>query len=54
MVNSNGDVRNHNGIANYSKNWHEDAAQDLKDRTEDRLKRYTDVVNGYYDGATEL
>jgi len=57
MVNAaqtNGEVRNRAGIAAYTKNWHTDSAQDDASHTDDRLKRYTDVVNGYYDGATEL
>ena len=49
-----GDVRNREGIEAYTAHWHKDSAQDDATRTESRLGKYTDVVNGYYDGATEL
>jgi len=56
MVNAktNGDVRNHEGIAAYSKNWHKDSSKDDDQHTTSRLAKYTAVVNGYYDGATFL
>lgn len=50
----NGDVRNRNGIAAYTKHWQTDSSKDTEEHTKDRLEKYTDVVNGYYDGATDL
>ena len=57
MVNApkpNGEVRNRGGIEAYTKHWHADSAKDDKSHTESRLMKYADVVNGYYDGATQL
>lgn len=50
----NGDVRNRNGIANYTKHWNKDSAKDTAENTEQRKAVYTDVVNGYYDGSLPL
>ncbi|KAH7103525.1 S-adenosyl-L-methionine-dependent methyltransferase [Auriculariales sp. MPI-PUGE-AT-0066] len=41
-------------IANYAGFWDASAAKDGVEHTENRLTNYTDVINGYYDGATEL
>lgn len=49
----NGDVRNKSGIANYTKHWNADSSKDTAEQMEARKQSYTDVVNGYYDGATE-
>ncbi|BGP39833.1 Delta(24)-sterol C-methyltransferase [Rhodotorula kratochvilovae] len=49
-----GDVRNRAGIASYTAHWDKSSAQDTAEHTEARKDAYTDVVNGYYDGATEL
>jgi len=54
MKQSNGDVRNKSGIANYTKHWNADSSKDTAEQMEARKTSYTDVVNGYYDGATEL
>ncbi|GAA94561.1 uncharacterized protein L969DRAFT_61402 [Mixia osmundae IAM 14324] len=51
---TNGDARNKDGIAAYTAHWNRDSAQDTEENTQSRLAEYTDVVNGYYDGATEL
>ncbi|GAA5987990.1 hypothetical protein JCM5350_007851 [Sporobolomyces pararoseus] len=48
-----GDARNRAGIANYTQHWKE-SAQDTAEHTDARNASYKDVVNGYYDGATEL
>ncbi|GAA5857556.1 hypothetical protein JCM8547_009337 [Rhodosporidiobolus lusitaniae] len=50
----NGDVRNRAGIASYTAHWNKNSAKDTQENTESRKDHYTDVVNGYYDGATEL
>ncbi|GAA6002539.1 hypothetical protein JCM10207_001170 [Rhodosporidiobolus poonsookiae] len=50
----NGDVRNRAGIASYTAHWDKNSAKDTAEHTEARKDHYTDVVNGYYDGATEL
>lgn len=49
-----GDVRNRAGIASYTAHWDKSSAKDTAQHTEARKDHYTDVVNGYYDGATEL
>jgi len=41
-------------ISNYTDFFHKDSAKDGDAEKENRLENYTDVVNGYYDGATEL
>ncbi|GAA5997946.1 sterol methyltransferase [Rhodotorula paludigena] len=49
-----GDPRNRAGIASYTAHWDKSSARDTAEHTEARKDKYTDVVNGYYDGATEL
>lgn len=48
------DVRNNEGIANYTKFWQKDSKDDSATDMANRLSEYTSVVNGYYDGATDL
>ncbi|SPO26663.1 probable delta(24)-sterol c-methyltransferase (erg6) [Ustilago trichophora] len=47
-------VRNNEGIANYTKFWQKDSKDDSATDMANRLSEYTSVVNGYYDGATDL
>ncbi|TDL18780.1 delta-sterol C-methyltransferase [Rickenella mellea] len=49
-----GDGRVNQRIENYTNFWQKDMKQEQKVDTENRVDSYTDVVNGYYDGATEL
>ncbi|PWN98733.1 putative delta(24)-sterol c-methyltransferase, partial [Tilletiopsis washingtonensis] len=46
--------RNLEGISNYTKFWQKDAKDDSSTDMDNRLDQYTSVVNGYYDGATDL
>ncbi|CAO1624297.1 unnamed protein product [Sympodiomycopsis kandeliae] len=46
--------RNLAGIEDYSKFWQKDSKDDAASHMKDRLTQYTSVVNGYYDGATDL
>ncbi|KZV90503.1 delta-sterol C-methyltransferase [Exidia glandulosa HHB12029] len=48
------DGRVNSRIANYTQFWDQDSSQDKKEHTDNRIANYTDVINGYYDGATEL
>lgn len=48
------DARSEARVSNYTKFWQKDSAKDGNDDRANRLEQYTDVVNGYYDGATEL
>jgi len=48
------DGRKRDRIANYTGFWQKEAAHDSQTDTSNRLDSYTEVVNGYYDGATEL
>ncbi|KAJ7119651.1 S-adenosyl-L-methionine-dependent methyltransferase [Mycena epipterygia] len=48
------DGRERDRIANYTKFWNKDISQEDSTNTENRVDSYADVVNGYYDGATEL
>lgn len=48
------DARSESRVSNYTKFWKKDSAQDGDADRENRLEQYTDLVNGYYDGATEL
>ncbi|KAF5357246.1 hypothetical protein D9756_006668 [Leucocoprinus leucothites] len=48
------DGRVDNRIENYTKFWKEDPNAEQNQDNEKRLDNYTEVVNGYYDGATEL
>ncbi|THH05214.1 hypothetical protein EW145_g4958 [Phellinidium pouzarii] len=41
-------------VANYTAFWQKDISKEVGADTENRIDSYTDVVNGYYDGATEL
>lgn len=47
------DGRMSDRISNYSGFWKDDLREN-EDGTEKRLDNYTEVVNGYYDGATQL
>ncbi|KDE03846.1 sterol 24-C-methyltransferase [Microbotryum lychnidis-dioicae p1A1 Lamole] len=49
-----GDARNRAGIASYTQHWDRNSVNDTAEMTEQRKDVYTDVVNSYYDGATEL
>ncbi|KAF7323862.1 Delta-sterol C-methyltransferase [Mycena kentingensis (nom. inval.)] len=48
------DGRQRDRIANYTKHWNKDISRETAADTDARIDSYTDVVNGYYDGATEL
>jgi len=48
------DGRVQNRVENYTKFWKKDLKTEGAQDNDDRLDKYTDVVNGYYDGATEL
>ncbi|KAJ7634665.1 delta-sterol C-methyltransferase [Roridomyces roridus] len=48
------DGRERDRIANYTKFWNKDISKEDSTGTDNRVDSYTDVVNGYYDGATEL
>jgi len=48
------DGRVTNRIENYTKFWNADPLKEQDADNAKRLDSYTDVVNGYYDGATEL
>ncbi|KAG6885415.1 hypothetical protein C0993_001931 [Termitomyces sp. T159_Od127] len=54
MATSTADGRVGNRIENYNAFWKEDLRREDEGATEKRLDSYTEVVNGYYDGATEL
>lgn len=41
-------------ITNYNGFWQKDSKDDNETHRQGRLDKYTDVVNGYYDGATGL
>ena len=41
-------------VENYSAFWQKDKSKETDTDLGNRLDSYTDVVNGYYDGATEL
>jgi len=41
-------------VSNYTGFWEKDSANDNETQKANRLENYTDVINGYYDGATEL
>ncbi|KAF8708201.1 DEAD protein, partial [Rhizoctonia solani] len=41
-------------VANYTAFWDNDSAKDGDAHKDNRLENYKDVINGYYDGATEL
>ncbi|KAL0959653.1 hypothetical protein HGRIS_011353 [Hohenbuehelia grisea] len=48
------DGRQGGRIENYTKFWQKDTDKEGSVDTDNRVDSYTDVVNGYYDGATEL
>jgi len=48
------DGRVQNRVENYSKFWQKDLNKEQDVDNKHRLDSYTEVVNGYYDGATEL
>ncbi|KAJ3507470.1 hypothetical protein NLJ89_g6287 [Agrocybe chaxingu] len=48
------DGRVQNRVENYTKFWQKDLAEERSTDNDKRLESYTEVVNGYYDGATEL
>ena len=41
-------------VENYASFWNKDLKKETDSDNQNRLESYTDVVNGYYDGATEL
>lgn len=49
-----GDARNRAGISNYTKFWDKDSAKDTDEQNKHRIESYEELVNGYYDGATQL
>lgn len=54
MTQSTADGRQGKRIENYTKFWQKDVDKEESVDTDNRLESYTDVVNGYYDGATGL
>ncbi|KAI0726827.1 S-adenosyl-L-methionine-dependent methyltransferase [Fomitopsis betulina] len=48
------DGRVNQRIENYTKFWQKDISKNTESDTVNRVESYTDVVNGYYDGATDL
>jgi sterol 24-C-methyltransferase len=48
------DGRSDSRIQNYTKFWQKDTANEVDADNANRLDSYTEVVNGYYDGATDL
>jgi sterol 24-C-methyltransferase len=48
------DGRQDKRIENYTQFWQKDMSKEADADTENRNTSYTDVVNGYYDGATQL
>lgn len=46
---TNGNVRNLDGISNYTKFWQKDSQNDSKTDTDNRLSEYTSVVNGAFE-----
>ncbi|KAB5589897.1 Sterol 24-C-methyltransferase [Ceratobasidium theobromae] len=48
------DGRSKSRVANYTGFWEKNAAHDGEDHKNNRVDNYNDVVNGYYDGVTEL
>jgi len=48
------DGRVQNRIENYTGFWQKDAVKEQEAHNVNRVDNYTEVVNGYYDGATEL
>ncbi|KAF8842443.1 hypothetical protein BDN67DRAFT_1067734 [Paxillus ammoniavirescens] len=54
MANQYTDGRVETRVDNYTKFWQKDLNKESETENKNRLDSYTDVVNGYYDGATEL
>ncbi|KAG8843146.1 Delta(24)-sterol C-methyltransferase [Tulasnella sp. 330] len=48
------DGRVESRVANYAGFFEKDSSKDSQAHMDNRLENYTDVINGYYDGATEL
>ncbi|KAI6019908.1 S-adenosyl-L-methionine-dependent methyltransferase [Pisolithus orientalis] len=48
------DGRQETRVEGYTKFWQKDLKHEAEADNQNRLDSYTDVVNGYYDGATEL
>ncbi|KAI6029089.1 S-adenosyl-L-methionine-dependent methyltransferase [Pisolithus microcarpus] len=48
------DGRQQKRVERYTKFWQKDLTHESDTDNKNRLDKYTDVVNGYYDGATEL
>jgi sterol 24-C-methyltransferase len=48
------DGRQGQRIQNYTKFWQKDLNKEADSDTNNRVESYADVVNGYYDGATDL
>ncbi|KAF8652370.1 hypothetical protein AX16_004398 [Volvariella volvacea WC 439] len=48
------DGRVENRVENYTKFWKQDLNREASEDNEKRIENYTEVVNGYYDGATDL
>ncbi|KAI5987630.1 S-adenosyl-L-methionine-dependent methyltransferase [Pisolithus albus] len=48
------DGRQQKRVERYTKFWQKDLTHESDADNKNRLDKYTDVVNGYYDGATEL
>ncbi|TCD71961.1 Delta(24)-sterol C-methyltransferase [Steccherinum ochraceum] len=48
------DGRSKDRMTNYTKFWENDLKEENREHNENRLQSYTEVVNGYYDGATIL
>ncbi|KAG8216724.1 delta-sterol C-methyltransferase [Butyriboletus roseoflavus] len=48
------DVRVKERMDNYTKYWEKNPDQESETNHDNRLGSYTDVVNGYYDGATQV
>lgn len=48
------ELRKQDRVSNYTKRWEENAKDDNETHRQNRLDDYTELVNGYYDGATEL
>ncbi|EJU02169.1 delta-sterol C-methyltransferase [Dacryopinax primogenitus] len=49
-----GDVRSQGRMENYTSYWEKDSKTDTEAEKDHRLNNYTELINGYYDGATEL
>ncbi|THU98385.1 sterol 24-C-methyltransferase [Dendrothele bispora CBS 962.96] len=48
------DGREDERVQNYTKFWQNDTSKEAQVDNDNRLQSYADVVNGYYDGATDL